>query len=85
MHLVLVNRLGSLPRDNVVRLTDRLDMTTVVDWDIKQQTKQNMLTFFELTPRVFAEYLRDISRRHPAKFRRVLAEKKMACANLREI
>ena len=24
----------------VVRLTDRLDMTIAVDWDIKQQTKQ---------------------------------------------
>ena len=25
---------------NVVRFTDRLDMTIVVDWDVKQQTKQ---------------------------------------------
>ena len=32
MHLVLVNRLGglSLPRNSVVRLTDRFDMTLVV-------------------------------------------------------
>ena len=32
MHKVLVNRLGglSLPRKSVVRLTDRLDMTTAV-------------------------------------------------------
>ena len=26
--------LGSLPRNSVVRLTDRLDMTIIVDWDI---------------------------------------------------
>ena len=25
---------------NVVRFTDRLDMTIIVDWDVKQQTKQ---------------------------------------------
>ena len=41
VHLVLVNRLGlSLPRKSVAMLTDCLDMTTVVDWDIKQQNKQ---------------------------------------------
>ena len=39
-HLVLVNRLGSLPSNSVVRLTDRLDMTIVVDWDVKPQIKQ---------------------------------------------
>ena len=33
--LVLVNRLESLPRNRVVRLTDRLDMNIVVDWDVK--------------------------------------------------
>ena len=27
--------LGSLPRNSVVRLTDSLDMTIVVDWDVK--------------------------------------------------
>ena len=37
VHLVLVNHLGSLPRTIVVRLTDRLDMTRVVDWDVKPQ------------------------------------------------
>ena len=31
---VLVNHLGSLPRNSVVRLTDRLDMIIVVDWDV---------------------------------------------------
>ena len=35
VHLVKVNRLGSLPR-----LTDRLSMSTVVDWDVKSQIKQ---------------------------------------------
>ena len=30
----------SLPWKSVVRLSDRLDMTIVVDWDIKPQTKQ---------------------------------------------
>ena len=38
--LLLVNRLGSLPRNSVVRLTDRLDRTIVVDWDVKPQIKQ---------------------------------------------
>ena len=37
---VQVNRLGSLPRNSVVRLTDCLDMTIVVDWDVKPQIKQ---------------------------------------------
>ena len=66
MHLVLVNRLGSLPWNSVIRLTDRRDMTIVVDWDVKPQIKQNkkLLTFFEMTPKVFAEYLRDISWRN---------------------
>ena len=33
MHLVLVNRLGglSLPRNSVIRITDRPDMTIVVN------------------------------------------------------
>ena len=41
MRTVLVNRLGSLSRNNVVRLTDRLDMTIVVDWDVKPQIIQD--------------------------------------------
>ena len=40
VHLALVIRLGSLPRNSVVRLTDRLNMTIVFDWDIKPQIKQ---------------------------------------------
>ena len=39
-HLVLVNSLGSLPRNSVARLTGRLDMTIIVDWDVKPQIKQ---------------------------------------------
>ena len=35
MSWLLVNCLGSLPRNSVVRLIDHLDMTVVVDWDIK--------------------------------------------------
>ena len=38
--LVLVNRLGRLPRNSVVRLIVRLDMTIVVDWGVKQQTNK---------------------------------------------
>ena len=40
VHLVLVNRLGSLPMNSVVRVTDRLDMIIVVDWVVKPQIKQ---------------------------------------------
>ena len=47
--------------------------------------------FFEMTPRIFAEYLRDISRRNSAKFAefhreilRSFSAKKIVCANLRE-
>ena len=29
-----------LPRKSVVRFTDHLDMTTVVDWDVKQQNRR---------------------------------------------
>ena len=29
-----------MPRKSVVRLTDHLDMTVVVEWDVKQQNKQ---------------------------------------------
>ena len=39
----MVNRLGSLPRNSAVRLTDHLDMTIVVDWDIKPQIKQKKI------------------------------------------
>ena len=34
-------RVVSLPRNRMVRLTDRHDMTIVVDWDVKPQIKQN--------------------------------------------
>ena len=38
--LVLINRLGNLPRNSVVRLNDHLDMAIVVDWDVNSQMKQ---------------------------------------------
>ena len=34
----------SLPRKSLVRLTDRLDLTIVVKWDIKKQDKQTSET-----------------------------------------
>ena len=34
----------SLPRKSVVRLTDRHDMTILVDWGVKPQSKQNIKT-----------------------------------------
>ena len=46
VHLVLVNCLGSLPRNSVVRLTDRLNMIIVVDRDVKPQIKQTNLSHF---------------------------------------
>ena len=41
VHLVLVNRLGSLSRNSVIRLTDHLHMTIAVGWDVKPQIKQS--------------------------------------------
>ena len=94
VHLVLVNRLESLPRNNVVRWTDRLDMTIVVDPDVKPHIKQNK----NLNCSRFVKWLWEFSRSICAKclgesistnFRRVsprnLVEKQMVCANLREI
>ena len=43
VHLVLVNCLGSLPRNSVVRLTDCLYMTIVVDWGIKPEINQTII------------------------------------------
>ena len=39
VHEVLLNQLVKFAQKSVVRLTDRLEMTIAVDWDIKQQTK----------------------------------------------
>ena len=44
----MVNRLGSLPRNRVVRITDHLDMTIVVDWDVKAQLKQTSTVIVSL-------------------------------------
>ena len=44
VHWVLVNRLGlSLARKGVDKLTDRLDMTRVVDWDVKQHSNKKRM------------------------------------------
>ena len=40
VHLDLFKCLRRLPRNSVVGLTDRLDMTIDVDGDVKPQTKQ---------------------------------------------
>ena len=49
---LLVSRLGlSLPWKSVVRLTDHLNMTIVVDWDVKPQNKLvNNVRFHVSTP-----------------------------------
>ena len=42
MHKVLVNCFVKLAQEkSVARLTDHLDMTIAVDWDVKQKNKQN--------------------------------------------
>ena len=40
VHLVLVNRLWSLPRNSVVRLTDHLNMTLISCWLGRKTTNQ---------------------------------------------
>ena len=42
MHKVLVNHLVACQGKSVVRLTDRLNMTIAVDWDVKPQTNKQM-------------------------------------------
>ena len=42
VHKLLVNSLVKLAQEKVFRLTDCLDMTIVVDWDVKQQTKKHV-------------------------------------------
>ena len=42
----LLSVIVSLPSKSVVRLTDRLDRTIAVDWDVKPQTKQTKSNFF---------------------------------------
>ena len=49
VHEVLVKPLSqTCPGKRVVRLTDRLNMTITVDWDVKPQTKQTDLVIFKL-------------------------------------
>ena len=49
VHLVLVNCLGSLPKNSGVRLTDLLNMTIVVHWEVKPQIKQSFSYEFHLS------------------------------------
>ena len=56
-YLVLVNHLGlRLPRRSVVRLTDRLDMTIIVNWYVKPQHTQTKVPDAVATS-TFAEFL----------------------------
>ena len=47
VHFILVNRLGSLPRKCVVRLTDSLDKTIVVDWETTNQTDKSVQKLYK--------------------------------------
>ena len=54
-HKVLVNRLVKLAQKSLVRLTDCLNMTIAVDWDIKPQTKLDLCQETNITIAVFSE------------------------------
>ena len=50
MHRVLVNRLVKLAQEkSVVRRTDCPNMTISVDWDVKNQTKQQKMRIWYLS------------------------------------
>ena len=58
MHRVLVNPSVKLAQEkSVLRLTDRLDMTKAVDWDVKQQTKQANKRWHKYLPKLTLSYL----------------------------
>ena len=46
MHNLLVNCLVKLAQAKIGKVTDRLDMTIAVDWDVKSQTNQTNQKFF---------------------------------------
>ena len=52
---VLVNRLVKLAQKSLVRLTDFLNMTIAVDWNIKSQTKLDLCQETNITKAVFSE------------------------------
>ena len=62
VHLVLVKRLGSLPRTSVVRITGRLNITIVVDWDVKPQINRNQRNTASFFICNFSLFVRDIFR-----------------------
>ena len=56
MHEVLVNRLVKLAQEkSVVRITDRLNMTIAVDWDVMSQTKKKLMSNYELNTNLLAQ------------------------------
>ena len=69
MHEVLVNRLGglSLPRESVVRLTDRSDMTLDVYRGRKTTMQQQQQKLLNLFRKVSVELLPFFGRRHFVK------------------
>ena len=72
-------RLGSMPRNSVVGLNHRLNMTIVVDWDVKpttNQTKQKykLLTFYKMTPSFSRSICTKVCGETPRKFAEFLGE-----------
>ena len=58
VHQVLVNRLGlRQPRKSAVKLTDHLNMTVVVDWDVIPQNKQTNLPQRHLAAHLYLQRL----------------------------
>ena len=58
VHEVLVNILVKLAQEKcVVKCTDRPYMTIAVDWDVKPQMKQTLLSIFTLQCSPFLNYL----------------------------
>ena len=74
VHIVLVNCLGSLPRNSVFKLPDCPDMAIAVEWDVKPQIKQNRNLN---SSQSFSASFRGVSPRTRGK--------KKVCLNLREI
>ena len=54
---ILVNRVVKFSQENnVVRLNDRLDMTIVVEWDVKPQTKQICWIYLSMELKICNHY-----------------------------
>ena len=48
VHKVLVNLLVKLAQEKMFRVTDHLDMTIAVDWDVKPQKQKNKHIFSQI-------------------------------------